>query len=143
MSFLSNLGGGLGGMLSGGAGGAITPLSGLGQVGGPLSGIGLLKSLFGGGGGGGGEGAAPAAVEDPKANAAAMGLGKLIGVDPGKISSIADSVGKGMNMIAQGGGAAGGYAAPELPQAAPANHLQLLDDNVLRALLQRFSGQRQ
>lgn len=143
MSFLNGLGGGLGGMLSGGLGGAITPLSGLGQIGGPLSGIGLLKSLFGGGGGGGGgdgESAAPAAAEAPKANAAAMGLGKLIGVDPGKISSIADSVGKGMNMIAQGGGAAGGYAAPELPQARPVNHLQLLDDNVLRALLQRFGG---
>lgn len=44
----------LGGPLSGGLGGAITPFSGLGMAGGGMSGLGLLGQLFGGGGGGGG-----------------------------------------------------------------------------------------
>ena len=134
MSFLA----GMGGPLAGALGGAISPASGLGMAGGPLSGLGALGALFGKGGG---EAAAPAAAPAaPQANAAATGLGKLIGVDPGKISSIADSVGKGMNMIAQGGGAQGGYAAPELQQPAVNNHLQLLDPKVLQALVQYFSG---
>lgn len=121
--------------LLGSAGGALmnNPNLGLGLVG--------LLGLGGkGGGGGGGEtaAAAPVAPADPQANAAAMGLGKLIGVDPGKISSIADSVGKGMNMIAQGGGAPASYQTPELP--AVNNHLQLLDNNTLQALLRQFLG---
>lgn len=82
-----------------------------------------------------------ATAASPTANAAATGLGKLIGVDPGKISSIADNVGKGMNMIAQGGGAQGGYAAPELPAPAVNNHMQLMDPKILQALVQYFGGQ--
>lgn len=141
MSFLK----GLGGPLAGGLGGAITPLSGLGQIGGPMSGIGLLSRLFGKGDGGEGESspqpAAPAAPAAPQPNAAASGLGRLIGADPARISSIADSVGKGMNMIAQGGGAQGGYAAPEqAPLPAVNNHMQLLDPKILQALVQHFSG---
>jgi len=129
MSFLA----GLGGPLAGALGGAISPVSGLGMAGGPMSDLGALSALFGKGGGGG-EAAAP------QANAAATGLGKLIGVDPGRISSIADSIGKGMNQIAQGGGAQGGYAAPQLPDAPVQNHLQLLDPAVIQALIQRFGG---
>lgn len=92
---------------------------------------------------GGGMGAAAPAAAAPQPNAMASGLGKLIGVDPGKISSIADSVGKGMNMIAQGGGAQGGYAAPEVPQLpAVNNHMQLLDPKILQSLVQYFGGQR-
>ncbi len=130
MSFLA----GLGGPLAGALGGAISPASGLGMAGGPLSGIGMLSKLFGGGGGGESEAAKP--------NAAASGLGKLIGVDPEKISSIANSIGGGMNQIAQAGGAQGGYAAPPQVQQAPAvnNHMQLLDPNILQALVRHFSG---
>lgn len=149
MSFLKGLGGALGtispglGMMTGkGLGGALG-----GAIGGggwnPITG--LLGSLLGGGKGGGDEGGstpAPAAPPAPTANAAATGLGRLIGVDAGKISSIADSVGKGMNMIAAGGGAQGGYAAPEQP-ALPAvnNHMQLLDPKILQALIAHFRGQ--
>jgi hypothetical protein len=85
--------------------------------------------------------AAGAAAAAPVANAAATGLGRLLHADPARISSIADSVGKGMNMIAGAGGAQGGYAAPEAP-AIP-NHLQLLDANTLQALLQHFSARGQ
>lgn len=131
MSFLKPL---LGGPLAGAAGGAITPVSGLGMAGGPLSGLGALKTLLGGGG----EGAAPT----PKPNAAATGLGKLLGVDGAKISSIANSVGKGMNQIAEAGGANAAYQAPELPAVSANNYLQSLDPAVLRALLQQFGGAR-
>jgi len=137
MSFLK----GLGGPLAGGLGGAITPLSGLGQIGGPMSGIGLLGMLLGKGKGGDSPAPQPAAPAVPPPNAAATGLGRMIGVDGAKISSIADSVGKGMNMIAQGGGAQAGYQpAPELP--AVNNHLQLMDPKILQALTQYFGGQR-
>lgn len=129
MSFLA----GLGGPLAGALGGAITPASGLGMAGGPMSGLGALAALFGKGGGNGA--AQPA---QPQPNAAATGLGKLIGVDAAKISSIADSIGKGMNQIAAAGGVNQGYAAPELPR--PNNHLQLLDSNTLQALLRAFGG---
>lgn len=134
MSFLKSLAGPL-------AGGAINPASGLGMAGGPLSGIGALAALIGNKGGG--EGGASPTVQDviptgPKPNAAATGLGKIIGVDGAKISSIADSVGKGMNQIAAGGGAPEGYAAPQLP--AVNNHMQLLDPNILQALVRHFSG---
>lgn len=132
MSFLA----GMGGPLAGALGGAINPTSGLGMAGGPMSGLGALSALFGNKGGGGSP--APTA---PQPNAAATGLGKLIGVDGAKISSIADSVGKGMNMIAQGGGAQAGYAAPEAPQLpAVNNHMQLLDPKILQELVRYFSG---
>lgn len=127
MSFLKPLAPlfGLGGMAAAGQ----IPMKALA----PLGGItGMLLA----GGGGGDKGAAAT----PQPNAAATGLGKLLGVDPGRISSIADSVGKGMNQIAQGGGAAGGYAAPQLPDAPVQNHLQLLDPTVIQALIQRFGG---
>lgn len=131
MSFLA----GLGGPLAGALGGAITPASGLGMAGGPMSGIGILSKLFGGGGGG---------DASPQPNAAASGLGKLIGVDGAKISSIADSIGKGMNKIAAAGGAQTGYAAPEAPQLpAVNNHMQLLDPKILQELVRYFSGQQQ
>lgn len=84
----------------------------------------------------------PVAAAVPQANAAATGLGKLIGVDGAKISSIADSIGKGMNQIAAAGGAGQGYAAPELPSAPVQNHMQLLDPAIIRALLQQFGGAR-
>lgn len=139
MSFLK----GLGGPLAGGLGGAITPASGLGMAGGPMSGLGLLEMLFGGKDkGGGGESATPPAVAAPTApaappaNAAATGLGRLIGADPARISSIARSVGGGMNQIAAAGGAQEGYAAPELP--AVNNHMQLMDPKILQALVQYF-----
>lgn len=145
MSFLSGLGGGMASGLAGGLsaiGGGGNPLAGAmgglsGIAGNPMSGIGILKSLFGGGGGGG-------ESEAAKPNAAASGLGKLIGVDPAKISSIASSIGGGMNQIAQAGGAQAGYAAP--PQAElPAinNHMQMMDPKILQALVQYFQGQRQ
>lgn len=97
----------------------------------------FLNSLAGPLAGNVGAGMRQMAPAVPQANAAATGLGKLIGVDGAKISSIADSVGKGMNMIAQGGGAQGGYAAP--PPAVN-NHMQLLDPKVLQALIQHFGG---
>lgn len=131
MSFLA----GMGGPLAGALGGAINPTSGLGMAGGPTGGIGMLSKLFGGGGG----------DDSPQPNAAASGLGKLIGVDPAKISSIAQSIGGGMNQIAQGGGASPGYAAP--PQAAPSaqaptmnNILQGLNPEIIQALIRSFSG---
>lgn len=114
MSFLSGLGGPL-------AGGAISPMSGLGQVGGPMSGIGLLGKLFGGGGDGG-EG--PAAQPEPEK------------------ASFVSRLGNGMNQIAAAGGAQPGYSeipgptGPEVPR--PANHLQLLDNDVLQSLLKQF-----
>ncbi len=157
MSFLA----GLGGPLAGALGGAISPASGLGMAGGPLSGLGALSGLMGKGGGeynpllgilgsalfggkgdGGGEGgSSPAPVAAPVApppNAAASGLGKLIGADPARISSIATSLGRGANQIAEAGGAQGGYTAPELP--AVNNHMQLLDPKILQALVRHFSG---
>lgn len=166
MSFLQ----GLAGPLAGGLGGAISPASGLGMAGGPMSGLGALGSLFGKGGGGGynpllgilgsalfggkggGEGGssegsspapaqpAPAAPPAPTANAAATGLGRLIGVDPGKISAIAKSVGEGMNQVAAGGGAQPGYAAPQPALPTVNNHMQLLDPKILQALIAHFSG---
>lgn len=146
MSFLKGLGGALGtispglGMMTGKglggeiAGGGYNPL------------LGLLGSALFGGKKDGGESSSPVAAEPaqpaaPAPNAAASGLGKLIGVDGAKISSIADSVGKGMNMIAQGGGARGGYVAPQqspLPQVN--NYMQLMDPKVLQALVQYFGG---
>ena len=141
MSFLK----GLAGPLAGGLGGAITPASGLGMVGGPMSGLGALKALFGGKGK---DGSAPPPVQDviptpaaPPPNAAASGLGRLIGADPARISSIAGNIGRGMNQIASAGGAQEGYAAPELP--AVNNHMQLLDPKVLQALVQYFGQGRQ
>ncbi len=104
-----------------------------------LSGLGGLGGQIGAGLSATGLGGAAGAAAGP-ANWAASGLGKLIGVDPAKISSIANSIGGGMNQIAQGGGAAPSYAAPELPAPAVNNHMQLLDPRILQALVQHFSG---
>lgn len=73
-------------------------------------------------------------------NPAAAGLGHLFNADPSRISSIADRIGRGANMIAAGGGAAPGYAAP--PEMAPANHLQMIDPAVLRSIMDRFGMNR-
>jgi hypothetical protein len=70
-------------------------------------------------------------------NAAASGLGHMLNTDPSRISQIAGQIGRGMNGIAAAGGATPGYAAPE---AAPANHMQLLDDAVLQKIVQQFGG---
>jgi hypothetical protein len=72
------------------------------------------------------------------AGPAASGLGHLIGVDPGRVASIAGNIGKGMNQIATAGGASPAYQDPGVP--AVQNHFQLLDDNVLRAIIDHFSG---
>lgn len=80
--------------------------------------------------------AATAATVAP--NAAATGLGKLIGADPTRIASIAHNIGGGMNQIAAAGGGQGAYQDPGLPPVQ--NHLQLLDPAVLQALIQHFGG---
>jgi hypothetical protein len=77
-------------------------------------------------------------------NAAASGLGQMVGADPSRISQIAGQIGRGMNGIAQAGGAAPGYAAdPSAPPAAAPvdNHLQLLDPNIIQQLIQKFGHQ--
>jgi hypothetical protein len=82
------------------------------------------------------------------ASGAASGLGHLIGADPSRISSIANSIGTGMNGIAAAGGAAPGYnapghAAPAASAAAPDNHMQLLDQDVIQQIIQQFAGRPQ
>lgn len=91
----------------------------------------FLKPLMGGGAGE----AAGAATAAPAANPMASGLGRLFGTDGGHVSDIAARIGTGANQIAAAGGAQPGYAAPE-PQVN--NHLQTLDPEVLRALIQHF-----
>lgn len=78
----------------------------------------------------------PAADATAGANPMATGLGRLIGADPSRVSTIADRIGTGMNMIAAGGGATAGYDGSAAPQ--PNNYLQLLDPSVLQALVARF-----
>jgi hypothetical protein len=90
---------------------------------------------------GAGAAAAPVA-QAAQSNPLATGLGRLFGTDGSRVSEIAGRIGGGMNQIASAGGAAPGYAAPQAPQGQelPNNHLQMLDPNVLRALIQRFGG---
>lgn len=102
----------------------------------------FLKSVFGAGAD---TAAAPGAVPVQQANPMANGLGHLFGTDGAHVSDIASRIGTGANQIAIGGGAQPGYAgpAPVAQQAAPAtddpnNHLQMLDQDVLRAVLARF-----
>lgn len=90
----------------------------------------FLKPLMGGGAGEA-VGATTAAPANPMAN----GLGRLFGTDGGHVGEIAKRIGTGANQIAAAGGAQPGYAAPE-PQVN--NHLQALDPEVLRALIQHF-----
>lgn len=80
----------------------------------------------------------PAPDATAAANPMASGLGHLFNTDPSRVSAIADRIGRGMNLIAAGGGAQPGYAPPEPSQDVTANHLQLLDPSVLQALVQRF-----
>lgn len=79
----------------------------------------------------------------------AAGLGHMIGAEPSRVSQVADRIGNGMNMIAAAGGAQPGYVKPVrsvmpaqpvgAPEgAAPDNHLQMLDTEVLRNLIARF-----
>lgn len=67
----------------------------------------------------------------------AGGVGHLFGTDGAHVSSLADRIGKGANMIASGGGATAGYdgsaAAPQID-----NHLQMLDPNILQSIIARF-----
>lgn len=136
MSFLKGNVGDILGTISPGLG----ALTGKGLGAGMMPMISPLGALLGlGKSGGGGDGAEQPAPPPP--NGAARGLGNLIGVDPARISSIAGDVGRASNSIAQSGGAAGGYAAPELPDVSNVrNHLQLLDPSTLQALIRHFSG---
>lgn len=112
MSFLTNL--------MGGAGGAAGSLGGGAAAG--------VAGAMGGGGGGGG-------------NPLAAGLGKLIGSGAPQVQNVADRIGMGANQIAAAGGAQPGYAPPPAAmQGDPNNHLQLLDPQVLHALIQKFSN---
>lgn len=70
------------------------------------------------------------------ANGAATGLGRLLDVDPSRISRIAGGIGNVANGIANAGGAMPGYAAPQPVN----NYMQLLDPNVLRAIYAKFGG---
>lgn len=70
-------------------------------------------------------------------NSAASGLGHLIGVDPSRISQIAQGVGTAADGIADAGGATPGYAAPQQPVN---NYMQMLDPNVLQAIYAKFGG---
>lgn len=90
-------------------------------------------SFLNGLGGAAGAAAAP--------TAAASGLGKLLHADPTRIGNIASRVGTGMNQIAAAGGATPGYAGAAPEAAAPANHMQLLDNAVLQKLIAQFGGQ--
>jgi hypothetical protein len=70
---------------------------------------------------------------------AAQGLGHLLNISPLGVSRFADTVGKISNGIAGAGGASAGYDAP----AAPDNHMQLLDQDVIQQLVQQFGGRPQ
>jgi hypothetical protein len=68
-------------------------------------------------------------------NPLANGVGRLFGTDGAHVSALADRIGLGMNQIAAAGGAQPGYAAQQQPVN---NHLQMLDQDMLREILQRF-----
>lgn len=69
----------------------------------------------------------------------ANAAGKLFGTSGSRISEIAGRIGSGANQIAAAGGAQPGYqAAPEAPQAAPVNYLQMLDPAALQSIIQQF-----
>ena len=70
-------------------------------------------------------------------NSAATGLGHLIGTEPSRIASIADSIGKVSNGIATAGGATAGYDAPA-PQLS--NYMQMMDPRVLKAITDHFGA---
>lgn len=83
------------------------------------------------------------------AGGAAGGLGHLLGADPSRISSIADRIGTASNLIAQGGGAAPAYQAPQHAAAPPAgapgaggfgNVMQFLTPDSLEHIRSLFGG---
>lgn len=73
------------------------------------------------------------------ASGAATGLGHLLGADPSRISSIASSIGTGMNGIAAAGGATPGYAGQQ--PAQPNNFMQLSNPEWLRTIMAQMGGQ--
>lgn len=72
------------------------------------------------------------------ANGASTGLGHMLGVDPSRISSIANSIGTGMNGIAAAGGAPQAYGGQAGPQQPVNNYMQMMDPTVLKAILAKF-----
>ena len=80
-------------------------------------------------------GAAGAAPQTFDPNPISTGFGHMIGADPSRVAMIANRIGTAANGIAAGGGAPAGYDG----SAAPINnHLQMLDPNVLQAILAKF-----
>lgn len=77
--------------------------------------------------------------DGPAATGIGKALGGAIGVDPSRIASIADKIGRASNGIAEMGGAAPGYSGMQM---APTNHLQMLDPDALQKLVQQFQGVR-
>lgn len=82
-------------------------------------------------------------------NDAAAGLGRMIDVDPSRISRIANGIGNAANGIAAAGGAPAGYNAatgpmgslpPQISQMLQ-NHLQMLNPEILQRILARFQPQ--
>lgn len=104
----------------------------------------FLKSMLGSGAGAEATGGLPAPMPAPQTNPLANGVGRLFGTDGAHVSDIASRIGTGANQIAAAGGAQPGYAGAAPGQQAPPqegmpnNHLQMLDGDVLRAILARF-----
>ena len=72
----------------------------------------------------------------PMLSPAAMLMG--LGSRPSHDNSVADSIGKAANVVAQAGGAGPGYqTAPAVPVQ---NHLQNLDPAVIQQLINSFGG---
>lgn len=124
----------------------------------------FLKGLGGSLAGlGGGQSGVPQVNPASPPNAAASGLrGPDSDAEINRIRALVDRVGLGANQIATAGGAQPGYTSRGLDSDAEArlaalrgslpgreinsnaeinNHMQLLDPNVLQALIQRFGGQ--
>lgn len=64
--------------------------------------------------------------------AGGTGLGSSLGFNPGDVKAF----GTAMNGIASAGGATPGYASQQAPDVN--NHLQLLDPDVLKAIIAKF-----
>lgn len=74
-------------------------------------------------------------------NPVSSGFGHMIGVDPSRVSMIANRIGNAANGIAAGGGAPAGYDGSAAMPAAPQpidNHFQLLNPDVLRSIIAKF-----
>lgn len=117
----------------------------------------FLTNLMGGAGGAagslGGGAAAGVAGAMGGGNPMANGLGQMFGSSGSHVSDIANRIGMGSNQVAAAGGAQPGYQPPPSYQPPadksvttgtmppdPNNHLQLLDPQVLHALIQKFSN---